>query len=739
MYEIDEVKENQLITSKYKEMLRNTYRKLSSEDKVMIRKAFELSLDAHDGQRRKSGEPYIFHPLEVGKIIADEIGLGGTSIAAALLHDVVEDTHYTLEDIEKEFGTKMSSIIDGLTKISIINNQDVSMQSENYRKLLLTLSNDIRVILIKIADRLHNMRTLETVPDYKQRKAASETLFIYAPLAHRLGLYNIKTELENLSLKYTEIETYQHIEGLLEESKEEREKYIEDFIRTLKIHLDQEDISYTIKGRPKSIFSIYKKMSSQNISFDQVFDLFAIRIIYNSSSEKEDKFLAWKIYSIVSNTFRPNPKRLRDWISQPKSTGYESLHTTVMGHKGKWVEVQIRSERMDEVAERGVAAHYKYKEGEENTKDTSMESLIEQVREFLESNESEDSGDFVNNFKLNLYTKEIYAFTPKGDLKSLPKGATTLDFAYAIHTKIGDKCLGARVNGKLMPLSYVLQTGDQVEIITSAQQKPKKSWLDFAFTSRAKSKIKSAINIEKKEKSDLGSEILRRKLRHLRMTMTDDTVSSMMKFFKVNSSQDLFYKVELGLIGNADIKNYVEKKSSNFYHIFNRIRKRTVRSISTKPNSPDKVYDQLVFGDEEDQLDYQLATCCSPIAGDHVFGFLTVEKGIKVHKSDCPNATSLHANYAYRLMKAKWINKQEKEEFSALLEVEGMDEMGLINKLTDLLSKKYININSLNFKGNDGIFKGEVSIIVKNKKQLQEIMDSIKKLAGIKRLHRKYK
>ena len=485
-------KENKEIARQYKELLRISYRSLNDEDKKQIRKAFDTAVEAHKDQRRKSGEAYIFHPITVAKIVASEIGLDATSIVAALLHDVVEDTIYTLEDIEEMFGKTVATIVNGLTKISSLKkDKDVSLQAENFRKMLLTLNDDIRVIIIKIADRLHNMQTMDAMRRDKQEKIASETLYIYAPLAHRIGLYNIKTELEDLSLKYTEPEVYQDILKKIKESKEEQDAYIKEFSQIIEDSLNQEELDYDIKGRPKSIYSIHRKMKAQNVSYDEVYDKFAIRIIYKSDQANE-KFLAWKIYSIVTDHFRPNPTRLRDWISSPKSTGYEALHITVMGPKGRWVEVQIRSHRMNEIAEKGYAAHYKYKQGD-TKEDRGIEEWLNRLQEALE-NPDVNAVDFVEQFKLNLYSKEIFIFTPQGDLKSLPKGATPLDFAFSIHTEIGLKTRGARVNNKLVPLSHQLKSGDQVEIITSENAKPNVNWLDYATTARARAKIKSSLS-----------------------------------------------------------------------------------------------------------------------------------------------------------------------------------------------------------------------------------------------------
>lgn len=728
-------KENQEISRRYKDMLKHTYQTLTAEDKKLIRKAFDLAVDAHKDQRRKTGEPYIFHPIEVAKIVADEIGLGATSIAAALMHDVVEDTDYTLEDIREIFGPKIARIIDGLTKISVLNKQEVSIQSENYKKLLLTLSEDVRVILIKIADRLHNMRTLDSMSEDKQLKIASETIFIYAPLAHRMGLYNIKSELEDLSLKYTKPEEYYSIERKLQETKEEREKYIEDFSKIIREKLEEEGLEFEIKGRSKSVFSIHRKMITQNVSFEEVYDKFAIRIIYRSD-KKNEKFLAWKIYSIVTDIFRPNPKRLRDWISQPKSTGYESLHITVMGPMARWVEVQIRSERMDELAEKGIAAHYKYKENYQ-VEDSKVDEWISQVRELLENNEGQDASEFIDNFKFNLYAKEIFVFTPKGDLFSLPKGATSLDFGYAIHSNIGDTCLGAKVNGKLFPLSHELQSGDQVEIITSPNQKPKPDWLDFVVTSKARSKIKASLNAAKRAISEEGKEILIRKLRHMKIEFSESVLNDLQNFFKTKNSQDIFYKVATGEIDNKSLKKFAETKSG-IAGFINRFRPRKPVTQQSEESSSKPKYDCLVFGPDEEKLEYELASCCNPIAGDKVFGFVTVSKGIRVHKKDCPNAVALQANQAYRIIRAKWIDSSS-QIYRAILNIHGIDRIGLINDITNIISSGLnVHIRSINISEEDGVFDGKISVSVKNKSQLEVILEKLRQVEGIQTVSRTF-
>jgi len=726
--------ENKAIAREYKELLRISYQTLSEDDKKLIRKALDVAVEAHKDQRRKSGEAYIFHPIAVAKIVASEIGLGATSIAAALLHDVVEDTDITVEDIERMFNPKIAKIVEGLTKIAKVKtDENISLQAENFRKMLLTLNDDVRVILIKIADRLHNMQTMESMADYKQAKIASETLYIYAPLAHRLGLYNIKTQLEDLGLKYTEPEVYQDIVSKIKETKEEQDAYIKYISDTLKTSLDKENIEYTIKGRPKSIYSIRKKMKAQNVTFDEVYDKFAIRIVYKSEPH-EEKFLAWKIYSIVTDHYRPSPNRLRDWISAPKSTGYEALHITVMGPKGRWVEVQIRSERMDEIAERGYAAHYKYKQG--TTEENSLDLWLNLLREALE-NQEVNAVDFVEDFKMNLYSKEIYVFTPKGEIRSLPKGATALDFAFSIHSEIGIKTRGARVNGRLVPLNYELKSGDQVEIITSPNQKPTINWMDYVTTARAKNKIRSVLNEDVKKIGEEGKEVLERKLRHLKIPFNEKTVNELVTFFKLKTSLDLFYRVGIGSIDNQQLKDFAAQKNSTFLNFFKKIKRSPLANPEEiQKDEISKNYDLLVFGPDEERLDYKLANCCNPIPGDPVFGFVTINEGIKVHKKDCPNAISMQAHYAYRIMQAKWIDSSQ-QEFKVTLQITGMDSLGLANEITRVISNNmHVNIQSISLSSQAGIFKGNIVVVVPNNTVLKRLVDNIKKIDGIEKVIR---
>ena len=731
MVNIDTEKEDKEILNKYRNLLRACSDKTNKKDKKDIRAAFNLAVNAHKDIRRKSGEPYIYHPIAVAHIAAKEIGLGSTSIVCALLHDVVEDTDYEIEDIQRLFGSKVAKIIEGLTKISDVFNQDVSLQAENFRKMLLTLSDDVRVILIKLADRLHNMRTLDAMPVDKKKKISSETLYLYAPLAHRLGLYSIKTELEDLGLKHTKLEEYKEISQKLIDTKEERTKYIRKFIRPIKSVLKEKEFSFEIKGRPKSIYSIRKKMTKQNVDFDNVFDKFAVRIIIDTPIDRE-KSDCWRIYSFVTDFYKPNPDRLRDWISTSKSNGYESLHTTVMGPEGKWVEVQIRTRRMDDIAEKGYAAHWKYKN--KNTKESSLDNWITKIRELLENPET-NAIDFIDDFKLNLFSSEIFIFTPNGDLKKLPKNATALDFAFEIHSEVGSHCLGAKVNGKLVPLSHVLSSGDQVEIITSNKQKPKKDWIKFVVTSRAKSKIKSSLKEEKKEIAKNGKEIAERKLRYLKVKLDQKTETQLIKFFNLHTSLDLYFRFGSNSILNSQIKEFVKAKNSGWYETIKRKIYKGSRVI-VKGNANNKI---IVFGEDEEVLPYKLANCCNPISGDKIFGFTTVEDGIKIHKDDCPNSIQLRSNYAYRILESSWVDR-EKIDFIAIINVKGIDRLGLINNVTKIISSQMnVNMRAININSDDGVFEGEITLFVHNVTVLNTLTEKLKNVDGITKIKRIYK
>ena len=723
---VSEKSTNRRIAREYKKLLKISYQDLNDKDIELIRDALDVAIDAHKDQYRKSGEPYIFHPISVAKIAAEKIGLDSIGIASALLHDVVEDSKYSIKDIESRFGETIAKIVSGLTKISKLKKDKIlSIQAENFRKMLLTLNDDVRVILIKIADRLHNMQTMNFMPSEKQTKISSETLYIYAPIAHRIGLYEIKSELEDLSLKYTEPEVYNEIDEELKKSKVDQNLYIRNFSRKISEKLRSQDISFVINGRGKSIFSIRNKMINKNISIEEVYDRFAIRIIYNSD-KKNEKLLAWKIYSIVTDVYRPNPTRLRDWISNPKTNGYEALHTTVVGPNRKWIEVQIRSERMHEIAERGYAAHFKYKQGD--SEESGIEQWLNRLKEVMENQES-NAIDFVDDFKLNLYSNEIFVFTPEGDLISLSKGATALDFAFAVHTGLGLKTRGTKVNGKIVPLSFVLKSGDQVQVIKSNNSKPTASWLNYVVTSRAKSKIRAALKENKKIIAEEGKEILKRKLKQLKFSFSDNIINKLQIFFNLRTTQDLFYGVGVGNIDNLELKRFAKAQNNRIIKFFRRSNKD--KKIEEKIS-----FDQLVFGKDEEKLNYKLSKCCKPIPGDNVFGFLTINEGITVHKYSCKNAISMQSKFAYRVMKAKWIDSLN-HEYSSTIEILGIDNHGLLNTITKIISENLnLNMKKSVFTTEGDTFKGEITLTVKHKRILNELIDKLKKIPGVDKVVR---
>ncbi len=716
-------------------LLKKSYQELTKIEKKSIKLAFETAKNAHGNQVRKSGEPYIFHPLKVARIVSEEIGLGATSIIAALLHDVVEDTNITLDDVEILFGKEVSKIVDGLTKISKLSKEKrVSIQAENFKKMLLSINDDVRVILIKIADRLHNMMTLDFLGIEKQVRISSETLFIYAPLAHRIGMYNIKTKLEDLSLKFTEPDVYHGIEKKIKESENDRLKYIKNFSKKLEGHLKTQKILFRTEGRFKSIFSIRKKMQLKNKKFDEVFDQFAVRIIYKSN-QKNEKFLAWKIYSIVTDHFQPNPTRLRDWISSPKSTGYEALHITIVGPSGKWIEVQIRSERMHEIAEKGYAAHFKYKSNSKSITEDGMDKWLDKLRNIVKANES-DAIDFVNDFKLNLYSSEIFVFTPMGDLKSLPTNATPVDFAFSIHSEIGEKTRGSRVNGKIVPLNFKLNSGDQVEIITSETAKPNASWLDFVVTSKARSEIRTSLRVEERKIAEEGKELLRRKLKQMKFNFSEKIINALVSYFNLKTSLDLFYRVGFGTIDNKMLKSFAAEEKNRFFQLFKRRPSDKPKKNELHDENISSFYDLLVFGKNYEKFEYKLSPCCKPIPGDGVFGFVSINEGIKVHKNDCPNAISLHSNYGYRIINAKWIDSS-KGFFTGILKLSGIDRIGLISELTNIISKSHnVDISQLNFDTENGTFSGEIKLNVKKASKLVTLIKKLEKINGIDKVVR---
>lgn len=715
--------EKDLILKAYRALLRALKPSLGKGDKEMIRNAFDIAMEAHKDMRRKTGEPYILHPIAVAQICAEEIGLGPLAIVCALLHDTVEDTHLTLEDVKSSFGEKASSIVDGLTKISGVFDKGTSLQAENFRKMLLTLSDDIRVILIKLADRLHNMRTLDSMPRDKQLKIASETAYLYAPLAHRLGLYSIKTELEDLAMKYTEPDIYNEIWSKIQQTKRERNKFINEFTEPIKDELDKQQFQYDIKGRSKSICSIWIKMKRQGVTFEEIYDLFAIRIIIDTTEETE-KAMCWKAYSIITDFYHPNPDRLRDWISTPKANGYESLHTTVMGPNGKWVEVQIRSRRMDEIAEKGYAAHWKYKE---SAAESALDEWIHKIREMLESPES-NALDFIDDFKLNLFSDEIFIFTPTGDMKTLPGNATALDFAFEIHSDLGSKCIGAKVNHKLVPLSHKLRSGDQVEILTSNKQTPKEDWLSYVVTAKAKSKIKSSLKEEKKHLAEDGKEILMRKLKHLKVEFTNDNLNELLAYYKIPNTLELYYRIAKGIIDVQDLKEFAHEKGTIKVKVPHRIENNSLEEIVRNVRGSS---DLLVIGENLEKIDYKLSPCCNPIPGDDVFGFITINEGIKIHRVNCPNAIQLMSNYAYRIVKAKWTN-QKQIAFLAGIKMTGIDEVGLVNRISKVISSDLkVNMRSISIDSNDGIFDGTIMLFVNDTHHLDKLIQKLKEINGI--------
>jgi GTP diphosphokinase / guanosine-3',5'-bis(diphosphate) 3'-diphosphatase len=731
---IDLEAEKKEILKRYGVLLRSLGDKIEKQEKLQIRKAFSLALDAHKDMRRKSGEPYIYHPIAVAQIVASEIGLRATGVICALLHDTVEDTDVTLEDIRTMFGETEAKIIDGLTKIENVFDQSSSIQAENFRKVLLTLSDDVRVILIKLADRLHNMRTLDSMARDKQLKIASETLFLYAPLAHRLGLYNIKTEMEDLGLKYTQPDLYEEITTKLKNTDEVRRRFISRFIYPIRSSLMQTGIKFDIKGRPKSIYSIYNKIKLKGIPFEEIFDIFAIRIIIDSPAETE-KADCWRVYSLITDIYQPNPDRLRDWISTPRANGYESLHTTVMSPTGKWVEVQIRSRRMDEIAEKGYAAHWKYKE--KSDYESSIDDWLGRIREMME-NSDYNALEFINDFKLNLFSEEIFVFTPKGELKTLPSGSSALDFAFDIHSEVGMACIGAKVNNKLVPLSYKLKSGDQIEILSSVKQKPKEDWLNFVVTAKARSKIKSALKEEKRAVAEIGKEILDKKLKSLKINHDTSVVNNLIRHFKVNSALDLYFGIGEEVIKLDNLAKIARgEKSESWYRMLRNKFSRSSGNESTPATLENVVKeirgksDMLVIGEDMEKIDYKLAPCCTPIPGDEVFGFVTINEGIKIHKTNCPNAISLMSNYAYRIVKARWMN-QHQLAFMAGIRVNGIDDVGIVNNITRIISNELnVNMRSISFDSLDGVFEGNIMVFVHDTHHLTELMSKIKQVKGV--------
>jgi GTP diphosphokinase / guanosine-3',5'-bis(diphosphate) 3'-diphosphatase len=729
-YNLTAEQERKEIVRQYRALLRVIKPRLKPGDKELVRRAFEMAVEAHKTMRRKSGEPYILHPLAVSRICVEEVGLGVRSTICALLHDTVEDTDITLDDIEREFGSEIARIIDGLTKISNVVDNNSTQQAENFKKILLTLTDDPRVILIKLADRLHNMRTLESMKAEKQLKISSETVYVYAPLAHRMGLYNIKTELEDLSMKYLEPDVYKEIARKLSETRRERTRYINEFIKPIKDKLDKAEFLYEIHGRPKSIHSIWNKMKKKAVDFEEVYDLFAIRIILDSPPEKE-KEDCWKVYSFITDMYTPSPERLRDWLSNPKSNGYEALHTTVMGPSGRWVEVQIRSKRMNEIAEKGLAAHWKYKEGGQD--EDRFDHWFSQIREAL-SHQDSNTIDFLHDFKTSFLTEEIYVYTPKGDVKMMPVGSTALDFAFAIHSAIGSKCIGAKVNHKLVPISHKLRSGDQIEIITSNKQKPTEDWLNFVVTAKARNKIKDALKEEKRKVAEDGKYTLQKKLEGMGASYTPHNIELLANFYKLQSSLDLFYRIAIKTIDLKELKEFhvvgdkIElPKPKVEEHVKH---EESVRTI------PKKDTELIIFGESSDRIVYNLANCCKPIPGDDVFGFVSTGKGLIIHRTNCPNAARLLSQYGHRVVKTKWAKNKE-ISFPTGINIIGLDDVGVINKITNLLSGELkINIAALTIEAKEGLFTGSIKLYVHDKEELEHVFDRLKQLPGIHSVER---
>ena len=732
-YNLTEEEEKKEILRHYRGLLKELKPKLKPGDKESLRLAFTIAVDAHKTMRRKSGEPYILHPLAVARICVDEIGLGIRSTICALLHDTVEDTDITLDDIKREFGSEIAKIVDGLTKISTVMDTNTTQQAENFKKILLTLTDDPRVILIKLADRLHNMRTMDSMKREKQLKISSETVYVYAPLAHRMGLYAIKTEMEDLSMKYLEPDTYRYIAQKLNDTKRERTRYINDFIRPLNDKLEKADFKFDIVGRPKSIHSIWNKMKKKGVSFEEVYDLFAIRIIVDSPTEKE-KEDCWKVYSMITDEYNPSPERLRDWLSNPKSNGYEALHTTVMGPLGKWVEVQIRTKRMNEIAEKGLAAHWKYKEG--TTDESRFDKWFHQIREVLSSQDS-NSLDFLQDFKTSFLAEEIYVYTPKGEIKMLPTGASALDFAFNVHTAVGSRCIGAKVNHKLVPIGHKLRSGDQIEIITSAKQKPNQEWLNLVVTSKAKQKIKDTLKEEKRKIAEDGKYILQKKLDAIGGMMTQHNIEELAAYYKLNSSLDFLYEIAIKKIDLKELKEFTASGDRLFAPkpIKPEIDPR-IELVTPTKNYDKKDTELVIFGESSDRIMYTLANCCKPIPGDDVFGFVTTGEGLKIHRTNCPNAARLMANYGHRVVKTKWAKNKE-ISFLTGLKIVGLDDVGVIHKITNLISGEMkFNIAAMTIEAKEGIFEGNIKIFVHDKDELDELVNSLLSLPGIERVDR---
>ena len=727
--------EQEMIETAFDDLIKSLRKGTTEESVKMIRRAFEFAREAHQGVRRKSGEPYILHPLAVAKIAVKEIGLGTKSAVAALLHDVVEDTDYTVEDIANLFGPKIASLVDGLTKISEVMGSNTTKQAESFRKMILTLADDVRVILIKIADRLHNMRTLDSMPEHKQVKIASETLYIYAPLAHRMGLHAIKTELEDLSLKYENPVEYQELEKRIYDYRDEHTGLYQQFIAPIRERLTESGYRYDITARTKSVYSVWSKMLRRHISFEEIYDLLAVRIVFDPKDNQPEKWQCWNIYSLITDMYSPKPERIRDWVSVPKANGYEALHLTVMGPGGKWIEVQIRSRRMDEIAEKGLAAHWKYK-GDNAEASNEVDKWLAGIKEMLEQ-PGTDALEFLDEFKLNLFAKEIRVFTPKGEMRTLPKGASVLDFAYDIHTEIGNSCIGGKVNHKLVPMSHRLQSGDQVEVLTSDKQKPQSDWLDFIVTAKARNNILMVFRREKKEQIRIGTTMFEKLLEDMKLPFGAENLNKALLHLKLQHKDDLYVSLAKGHLDIEEVRKALKKKSENKFVKYWKLQ--FFKSDKDKP-VPDKEKEEekgKVINDiTDDASDFIIAPCCNPIPGDDVVGMKIDGDKITVHKRKCPEAIRLMSSYGDKIVPVKWVSHKIMS-FLAVIKLNGIDSIGIVSDITMIISKESnVNMRTVHFETKDGIFEGMIHLYVHNTADLNNLMMKIASLKGVENVSR---
>ena len=725
--------EQEMIETAFDDLIKSLRKGTTEESVKMIRRAFEFAREAHQGVRRKSGEPYILHPLAVAKIAVKEIGLGTKSAVAALLHDVVEDTDYTVEDIANLFGPKIASLVDGLTKISEVMGSNTTKQAESFRKMILTLADDVRVILIKIADRLHNMRTLDSMPEHKQVKIASETLYIYAPLAHRMGLHAIKTELEDLSLKYENPVEYQELEKRIHDYRDEHTGLYQQFIAPIRERLTENGYHYDITARTKSVYSVWSKMQRRHISFEEIYDLLAVRIVFDPKDNQPEKWQCWNIYSLITDMYSPKPERIRDWVSVPKANGYEALHLTVMGPGGKWIEVQIRSRRMDEIAEKGLAAHWKYK-GDNAEASNEVDKWLAGIKEMLEQ-PGTDALEFLDEFKLNLFAKEIRVFTPKGEMRTLPKGASVLDFAYDIHTEIGNSCIGGKVNHKLVPMSHRLQSGDQVEVLTSDKQKPQSDWLDFIVTAKARNNILMVFRREKKEQIRIGTTMFEKLLEDMKLPFGAENLNKALLHLKLQHKDDLYVSLAKGHLDIEEVRKALKKKSENKFVKYWKLqffKSDKDKSVQDKDEKKGEVINDLT----DDASDFIIAPCCNPIPGDDVVGMKIDGDKITVHKRKCPEAIRLMSSYGDKIVPVKWVSHKIMS-FLAVIKLNGIDSTGIVSDITMIISKESnVNMRTVHFETKDGIFEGMIHLYVHNTADLNNLMMKIASLKGVENVSR---